>query len=289
MKKYLKLMRVKHYVKNVLIFLPLLFGGQLFNGELLVKVLMGFAAFSLLSSAVYIVNDIRDVKSDREHPTKRFRPIASGDVSVRAGIVLACCLFAAAMALNYFSFAPSWTVWLILPLYFALNVGYSLGLKDIPIIDIAILVSGYLLRVFYGSALSGIEISKWLYLTVIAMSFYLGLGKRRNELDSQPDDENRRKVLRFYTYGFLDKNMYLCLALTIAFYSLWSVDAVTVARINSSNIVWTVPLVILICMRYSLKVEGNSDGDPVEVLLGDKMLLALVALLGVVMLALIYL
>ncbi|MEN6634392.1 MAG: prenyltransferase, partial [Clostridiaceae bacterium] len=127
-----------------------------------------------------------------------------------------------------------------------------------------------------------------LYLTVIAMSFYLGLGKRRNELIRQ-DDAVKRNVLQFYNQSFLDKNMYMCLALAIAFYSLWAVDPITIARINTGNIVWTVPLVILICMNYSLHVERDSDGDPVEVLLGDKLLLSLVALLGIILVAMIYL
>lgn len=287
MKPYVKLMRVKHYIKNVLILLPLLFGGQLFQPALLWKALCGFAAFCLLSSAVYIINDIRDAPYDREHPTKRFRPIASGEVSKTAGIILAACLLAASVVLQYFSFAAQWTTWLFLLAYLVLNLGYSMGLKNVPIVDIAILVSGYLLRLLYGSALTGIEISNWLYLTVISMSFYLGLGKRRNELARQTDG-TKRKVLQFYNYGFLDKNMYLCLALTIAFYSLWSVDPVTIARVHTSNIVWTVPLIILICMRYSLQIEGNSGGDPVEVLLGDKVLLALVGLLALVMVAIIY-
>ncbi|MEN6417494.1 MAG: decaprenyl-phosphate phosphoribosyltransferase [Clostridiaceae bacterium] len=288
MKKYIKLMRFKHYIKNGLILLPFLFGGQLFALGLLRQAALGFVSFCLLSSAVYIINDIMDVKTDREHPTKKFRPIASGEVPVKSAVILAGILLIASAVLHYFSKAVHWYGWLYLLLYLALNVGYSLGLKNRPIVDIAILVSGFLIRVLYGAALSGIEISRWMYLTVIAMSFYLGLGKRRNELIRQPDGA-QRKVLRFYTRDFLDKNMYLCLALTIAFYSLWSVDPITTARIHSNGVVWTVPLVILICMSYSLRIEGNSDGDPVDVLWGDKLLLALVAILCVIWVVLIYL
>ncbi|MEN6595789.1 MAG: decaprenyl-phosphate phosphoribosyltransferase [Clostridiaceae bacterium] len=288
MKKYVKLMRFKHYIKNGLILLPFLFSGQLFEANLLIKAAFGFAVFCLLSSAVYIINDIMDVKSDREHPTKKFRPIASGEVPVKTAVVLAGVLLIGAAVLHYCSGAVHWYAWAFLLLYLVLNLGYSFGLKNVPIIDIAILVSGFLLRVLYGSALSGIEISRWMYLTVIAMSFYLGLGKRRNELIRQPDGV-QRKVLQYYNRNFLDKNMYLCLALTIAFYSLWSVDPITTERIHTSGVVWTVPLVILICMSYSLRIEGNSDGDPVDVLLGDKLLLSLVAILCVIWVVLIYL
>ena len=137
-----------------------------------------------------------------------------------------------------------------------------------------------------GFNVTGIEISKWLYLTIIAMSFYLGLGKRRNELLKQKG--NSRKVLKYYNQGFLDKNMYMCLALTIAFYSLWSVDPITIERVSNTDLVWTVPFVILICMKYSLNIEGNSDGDPVEVVLKDKALLAMLAIYGVITVGIIY-
>ncbi|NTU77170.1 MAG: UbiA prenyltransferase family protein, partial [Alphaproteobacteria bacterium] len=229
-----------------------------------------------------------DAERDALHPTKKNRPIASGAVSKRAAYILGACLLVATAVLQYFSRAVEWYAWVFLVIYLLLNVAYSLKLKNIPIVDIAILVSGYVLRVLYGSALGGIEISRWLYLTVISMSFYLGLGKRRNELIKQ-DDSVKRNVLQYYNQSFLDKNMYMCLALTIAFYSLWAVDPITIARINTGNIVWTVPLVILICMSYSLHVERDSDGDPVEVLLGDKVLLSLVALLGLIWVAMIYL
>lgn len=288
MKKYLKLMRVKHYIKNLLILLPLIFSGQLTQLPSLIRGLLGVLAFSLLSSAIYIFNDIRDVENDRQHPTKKDRPIANGSVSIRSASILAVCLLILTAVLHYFTQAMQWYAWVLLVLYLLLNIAYSIKLKSVPIVDIAILVSGFVLRVFYGSAISGIEMSRWLYLTVIAMSFYLGLGKRRNELIRQ-DGSASRSVLRFYNQNFLDKNMYMCLALTVAFYSLWAVDPITIARIQTDNIVWTVPLVILICMSYSLHVERDSDGDPVEVLLGDKLLLALVALLGIIWIALIYL
>ena len=288
MKKYLKLMRVKHYIKNVLVLVPFIFSGQLFQPFYLVRAIAGFFAFSLLSSAVYIFNDIRDAESDRLHPTKKFRPIASGEVSKRSAYILGGVLLVGTAVLQYFASAVYGYAWVLLALYLALNLAYSLKLKKIPILDVAILVSGYVLRVLYGATLGGIEISRWLYLTVIAMSFYLGLGKRRNEL-IRMDQDVKREVLRHYNREFLDKNMYMCLALTIAFYSLWAVDPITTQRIRMAGLIWTVPLVILICMSYSLHIERDSDGDPIEVLLSDKLLLSLVVLLGLIWVLLIYL
>ena len=167
-------------------------------------------------------------------------------------------------------------------LYLAANLAYSLlGFKDIPIVDVTIVALGFVLRVMYGGLLAGVEVSNWLLLTVMMASYYMALGKRRNEL--RDTREQTRAVLTRYTYDFLDRQMYLFLTLTVAFYSLWSVDAHT-----APHAVLTVPVVILLLMRYSLVVEGESDGDPTEVILHDRMLLILAAVYVVLMFGLIY-
>lgn len=282
----LKLLRVKHYVKNVLVFLPVFFSASFTEIPLVAKSLLAFLAFCLVSSGIYIINDIRDVEKDRQHPKKKNRPIAAGVVSLSTAWTTAGIVLALAFVLNLLCGAGALS-WVVLAAYLVLNIAYSFGLKHQPIVDIAILASGFLLRVVYGSVLTGIEISNWLYLTVVSMAFYLGLGKRRNELRRAPEGESR-PVLRLYNQDFLDKSMSMCVTLAVVFYSLWSVDAVTIARAGSNGLVWTVPLVILICMKYSLTVEGPSDGDPVEVLFGDKLLFGMVALLALIILAIIY-
>jgi len=183
--KYLKLMRPSHYIKNFLIFLPIVFSAKLFEQwQNLVVLAGGFLAFSLICSCVYIVNDVIDAPKDRLHSRKKHRPIASGAVSVKAAfglfgvLLMIACLVAFWLIFGWNS-QPEILLWL--GVYLILNVLYSLCLKNYPIIDVAILASGFLLRLLYGSALTGIAVSNWLYLTVIAMSFYLGLGKRRNE------------------------------------------------------------------------------------------------------------
>lgn len=286
LKTYLKLMRVHHYLKNILIFLPLVFSQNLFDISLLKKALLGFCSFSILSSIVYIINDIQDVEKDRVHPTKCYRPIASGAVSEEKAFKLAIGISIIGIALNFFADGFNLMSWIFIIVYLLLNFAYSMGLKNLPIIDISILVSGFLLRVLYGSSITGIEVSKWLYLTVMSMSFYLGLGKRRNEYLKQGD--KTRSVLKYYNHNFLDKNMYMCLGLTIVFYALWCVDPMTIERYSNSNIVWTVPLVMLICMKYSLNVESESDGDPVSVLLSDKILIYMVCIYIIITLFIIY-
>ena len=266
MKNYLRLLRPKHYVKNVLVLLPLFFSGRFFERMPLCVGLLGFAAFCLLSSLVYIVNDLRDAPADRLHPTKCRRPIASGAVGVPSALALAAALGAAVLLLGILARFPAGS-WLCMGVYLLVNLGYSFGLKNVPILDVALLVSGFLLRVLFGASVTGITISNWLYLTVVSISFYLALGKRRGELRRQSD--TARPVLRYYNDAFLSRNMSSCLTLAVVFYSLWSVDEANAG----THLVWTVPLVLCLCLKYSLTVEGNSDGDPVEVIYGDKFLL----------------
>lgn len=267
---FLRLMRVRHYVKNLLVFAALGCSGLLFRPDRLTAALAGFAAFCAVSSAVYIVNDLRDREKDRLHPVKRNRPIASGEVSPGSAKVLAGALLLAAAFFAGLTGHPRSGV---LPaLYFALNTAYSLGLNNWPLADVAILSSGFLIRVAYGAVVAGVELSGWLYLVITTLALYLALGKRRNELARTGGEA--RNVLRYYSLAFLDKNMYMSLTLTNAFYALWCMDGLTSSRYGVSPL-FTVPVVLLITMRYSMDVEGDSDGDPVEVLLHDRLLLVL--------------
>jgi 4-hydroxybenzoate polyprenyltransferase len=278
---YLRLFRVHHYIKNLLVFVPLLFSLRILDPDSGQAGVLGFVFFSLLSSIVYIVNDLRDIEKDRLHPVKRLRPLASGAVTARGAAVSCAVLTALAAALGALLFA--WTpsparlsaAGLAL-LYAALSIGYSFGLKNIPILDITILASGYVIRVLFGAALINIEVSVWLYLTVTLGAFFLGLGKRRNEL--RKNGAAAQKVQAFYSHNFLDKCMYMCQGLCVVFYALWSIDSVTVTRLGTGAFVYTIPLVLIILFKYDLTIEREaSEGDPVQVVLGDKALLLLCA------------
>lgn len=283
----LRLMRPRHYIKNLLIFVSITFNRELFQIEVLAQVLIGFAAFCLLSSAVYVLNDIRDVEADRRHEVKRKRPIASGAVSISTAYLLAGIFLAAALALQLTVFGNRGGSFFFMLTYFMVNLGYSLGLKHVPFLDIILLVTGFVLRVTYGAAIISSSTSAWVYLTVFALSFYLGLGKRRNELSKTTGET--RKVLQYYSYEFLDKFMYLCLTLAITFYALWSADGEVAAKYGTDKLIWTVPLVIVILMRYSADIESNSYGDPVDVITQDKLLLLMALLFVLLMVGLIYL
>lgn len=271
-KYYLKEMRVHHYIKNLLVFVPLACSGQFFNQSKLISSIYAFLSFCFISSTIYFINDIRDIEKDRNHPTKRNRPIAAGQISIKSAVVFTIILIAIAIDFNVICFNIYSS--LLLLLYFVINLGYSFGLKNIPLLDISILVTGFLIRALYGSVVTEIHISNWLYLVIMSVAFYLGLGKRRNELKRQGNGITR-KVIKKYPLTFLDNNMYMCMGLSIVFYALWTVDEKTISVYNTERLIWTVPIVILIFMKYSLTVEGNSDGDPVEVLLHDKILVGL--------------
>lgn len=279
MKEYIKCLRPHHWIKNILVFLPVIFNRSLFDGELAIKAVVGIAAFSFAASAIYILNDMMDYEKDRAHPVKCRRPIASGKVRKEIAAAIGIVLTLLAMAVSW-KIAGVMAVAMLF-LYAVINVGYSMGLKNCPIVDVVILVMGFLLRIFYGSAVTGIEISNWLYLTIIAFAFYFGLGKRRNELAGSGG--KTRKVLQYYNNNFLDKNMYMCVALGIMFYSLWTIEH------TSRFLVWSVPMVLVICMKYSLDIEGRSDGDPVEVLVHDKVLVIMCLVYGLEVLGMLYL
>lgn len=282
--EYFKLMRVKHYIKNILIFLPLIFSGKLFDKDLLFEEVISFLAFCLIASIVYIINDIVDLEKDKLHETKKNRPLARGSVSIKEAIFLIILLLALIVVIMLY--IDNIYASLLLMLYLIINVAYSFVFKNIPIIDVAILTSGFIIRVVYGGVCAGVNVSSWLCLTVMSMAFYLSLGKRRNEIIKMKNKKNTREVLKYYTREYLDKFMYLCLTLTIVFYSLWTTTN-TNSKYNSF-LIWTVPLVILICMKYSLIIEGDSDGDPVEVILKDKIMLSLIAGYGCIIMALFY-
>ena len=277
-----KLLRIKHYLKNSLIILPLVCSGKLFaSSNNLVSILLAILSFCFISSAIYITNDILDKDKDSRHPKKRYRPIACGSIRVSTAAVLSIVLAVFAIGIAaYLSIVSSWASLVVIVAYYGLNIAYSIWLKHVPVIEITILASGFLLRVLYGGFVTGIEVSSWLYLTILSASFYLGLGKRRNEYEALPDS-NTRGVLKHYSQRFLDRNMYNFFALTICFYSLWAMD-------QGRWALYSVPLIMILGMRYSLIVEGASDGDPVDVILKDKMLLILGGIYGLYMFSALY-
>lgn len=288
MKNYLKLIRVKHWLKNGLVFLPIFFSINILNTSYLATCLLAFIIFSFSSSIIYVLNDIEDIEKDKLHPVKKNRPLASGAVSIKqAKITIGLLVLIAALMMGLIYKQTGNIGTIIIPIiYVILNILYSKKLKNIPIIDVVILVSGFVLRVMYGGVVVDVEVSKYLYLMIIFGAFYLGFGKRRNEIIK--NGKKSRKVLELYNKDFLDKNMYVAFSLAIVSYTLWCVDPTTIARIGNDYLFWTIPLIMVILQLYSLNIEGNSHGDPIEVVLSDKVLLGTVFIYAIAMVFLLY-
>jgi len=271
MKDILKLMRIKHWIKNLLIVFPVFFAGGFFDTKSLSNLICGFISFGLAASAVYIINDIQDVEKDRAHEIKCKRPIASGRVSIAAAkMLVGLLIFLAFLTLQFLDRNRDIEPYIWEMLYLFLNVAYSMGLKKIPIVDIMVLTLGFVIRVFFGAAICDITVSSWLVLTVVSFALYMSVGKRRNEL-IKTEGARTRDVLVFYDRDLLDKFMTISETLGIVFYSLWA------ATIRENQYISLISLVVItVIMRYEIVIRRDNYGDPVEVLFSDKWLIALV-------------
>lgn len=275
---YLKLMRIKHYIKNFFVFIPLIFSYSFIKSELVFKAILAFVAFCLVSSVVYILNDIVDVEKDRQHPKKKNRPLASGAISISQAIILALVLSSIVLALSWFLLNP--LSMLILVSYFLMNLAYSFKLKNVPLIDVFIISIGFILRVYTGAAAIQVEVSEWLLLTTFAISLFLGFGKRYGEKQKCENTGTTRVVLAAYNVETLRYFMIISMTLTIVFYSLYTILGNTILH----NAILTIPFVVLGIFRYYMLLESNiEDGDPTEVILNDRILQCIVVIYGILL------
>lgn len=281
-----RLMRPRHWIKNIIILLPLIFTGHFFDYSLW-RIGLGFLAFSAAASGIYVLNDLWDIEADRQHPKKKNRPLVSGALSKEVGIVLMLGLFVVALGIHLFLDNALMALAFII-LYVVCNLVYSLGGKHIPILDVSLLASGYVWRLLYGGALMAIPVSGWLFLTVLSLSFYLGIGKRYGELRRY--GAGHRPVLEKYDLDFLQDAMQLFFGIGTVFYALWAFGGTgDGASLAGDKLLWTVPLVMILGLRYNYLIAQGSDGDPVNVLLGDRTLVVLSLLTFGVILGIIYL
>jgi 4-hydroxybenzoate polyprenyltransferase len=271
----LKLLRPHQWVKNGFVFIGLLFGGVGDNGALRGKVLLAAAAFCLLSSCVYILNDIFDRTADRAHPLKRGRPLASGAVGLPQALALALACAIAGLALGA---AASASVALMLLAYLLLNLAYSAGLKHIAILDVFIIAAGFMLRIFAGTWGVGIAPSQWLLLCGLLLTIFLGFAKRRAELLVSEGDgaggAAQRPVLDDYSPALLDTMMAISAAGVVVSYSLYTVSPDTIQLHHTDKLIYTLPFVLYGIFRYIFLVHRRGGEDPASTLISDAHLLA---------------
>jgi 4-hydroxybenzoate polyprenyltransferase len=262
----LKSMRPRQWTKNVFVFAALVFDGKLFRLNDFLRTLAGFGLFCLISSAVYIFNDLLDIEADRNHPVKKNRPIASGKIPFPVAIITGIILCLIALASGYIL---AWQFGLTLLVYFALMLAYSKWLKHIPILDVLILAAGFVLRVHAGTTLIIVQrFSPWLYVLMTLLALYLGFGKRRAELTLLAEDATtHRKVLDGYTLTLLDQFITIVSASTILAYSLYTFDRLP----GNHSLMLTIPFVVYALFRYLYLIQvKNIGGEPEEILLTDR-------------------
>lgn len=277
-KAYLKLIRVHQWVKNVFVFIPLVFSGDFIRLEKIELSLIAFVSFCLIASSMYILNDLSDIESDRKHPTKKFRPLAAGVISKRNAVVVEIIFALLSLSLAYYLGIHFFGVIL---LYILVNLLYSSKLKNIPILDLIILSSFYIIRIYAGASAIDVPVTSWLLLTAFFATLFIGSGKRYVELITHGSES--RKVLKYYSKEFLNYALHLSSFCTILFYSLYSISRTNYYQISIGFVVAG----FLIYFYYLYKEEVTED--PVLLILKNKALLLITALWGIFILAILYL
>ena len=284
----IKAMRLRQWTKNGFIFFALIFDRQLLIPESFWRTIAGFFLFCLVSSAVYLFNDIADVEADRNHPEKKSRPIASGKLPVNVALSAAVLLVLLAIPLGYL-LSPQFA-W-VLAAYLFINLLYSRWLKHVSILDVLIISSGFVLRVVAGVLLIyPVErFSPWLYMITILFSLYIGLGKRRAEMNLLAQGASaHRKVFEGYTIPLLDQYITIVSSMTIVAYSLYTFSAPNLPENHSMML--TIPFVVYGIFRYLQLIQiGHAAGSPDEVALKDRPLQITMLLWGLAVIAIFYL
>lgn len=268
-KSLVLLARPHHWVKNLLVLAPLFFGLKLRDPVLLKTAVLSFFLFSLAASSVYVFNDVCDVESDRLHPVKKNRPLASGTISKNIAILFMVCLAAISVGLSFLQ-SPSIALWLCV--YLILNVAYSMGLKHVAILDLFIIALGFLLRLEVGSAATGIPLSMWILLITFVMALFIGLAKRRDDLILKENGvQGTRTAIHGYNLDLVNHGMTAMSAVLIVAYIMYTVSPEIIRHFHSNYLYITVIFVILGILRYMQRAFVENDtGSPVEIFFHDR-------------------
>lgn len=274
-------------MKNAFVLAPLVFAHRLEDPRLLVAAGLAFLAFCAASSAVYLINDLRDRELDRQHPVKRLRPIASGALPVPAALAAAA-LLAGAATLGATRLGGAFAA--ILASYFALNLLYTFWSKHIVILDVMSISAGFVLRVLAGAAAIAVEVSSWLLLCTTFVALFLAFSKRRHELMLLAEAAtNQRGVLEHYSPTFLDQMINVTTASTVICYALYAVAPETAAKLGTRHLIATLPLVLYGIFRFLyLLYQRPGRRNPTEAILVDAPFLANLVLWAGLVVALVY-
>lgn len=268
----LESLRPRQWTKNLFIFAGLLFSQNILNSPLLLKAILAFIIFCFLSGSMYILNDILDLEQDKRHKAKSQRPLASGKLKVPQAIMALAIFVPFLLGISYYL---GLSFFLVALSYLLLQIAYSFFLKHMVILDVFAIACGFVLRVVAGALVINVEISSWLIICTILLALFLGLSKRRHELQLLEEGaQNHRKVLGQYSPYLLDQMISVVTASTVVAYALYTMSAETIRKFDTANLIFTVPFVLYGIFRYLYLIhQTGAGGSPEHVLVTDKPLL----------------
>ena len=277
LKSFLKLARPNQYLKNGFIWLPLFFGYRLETFDAVVDTALAFAAFCFAASSIYVINDIKDIEEDRRHPTKKFRPLSSGELNHTEALIFFSFLVLMAGTISFLFLPIQFT--LIVGFYFFLNIAYSFYLKHIAIIDVICIAMGFVFRIFAGGYSADVVISPWIIIMTFLLALFLALAKRRDDLVLADDGRGARKSLHGYNMEFVSSAMVVMASVIIVSYLLYTVSPEVIQKHHTHNLYLTSFWVIIGLLRYmQITFVKKGSGSPTMVLLKDLFLQAVVLL-----------
>lgn len=271
-KDFMKLVRIKHYVKNLFIFLPTFFGLKFLDINILEKNVIAFLAFCLVSSSIYILNDIVDIENDKKHPEKRNRPLASGKVSVKEAQTISFILFVSGILIALFF--NNLEVFYLFLTYTVINILYTFWIKHIGIIDVFTIAIGFVIRILIGGASGDIKINSWIIIMTFLLALFLGFAKRRDDLlIAQKTGRSMRKSVDGYNLQFVDSILVITSAVTLVSYLMYTLSEQTIIRYESDNIFITSIFVLMGILRYlQLSITFGKSGSPTDTLFKDRII-----------------
>lgn len=274
---YVKLIRPQQWIKNLFIFIPPFFAGVLFNSKTLIEGTIGLISFSLVASAVYILNDLKDIEVDRAHPAKKYRPLASSRISKQAAIALLALFSLTGLGIGF---------WLneefgyVITGYFLLNIGYCFGLKKVAILDMLIVALGFVLRTIAGGFIAEVAISQWLLIMIFLLSFFLAIAKRRDDiLLQETSGVSVRKSTEKYNLDFINAAMTMISTIMIMAYIMYTISEEVIERIGFEHLYLTSIFVLSGIMRYlQMALVENKTSSPVRILYTDRFIQSVLVL-----------
>lgn len=286
---YLRLMRPSQWVKNLAVLAGPMFGLRLLAPAALMQVAYVFAAFCLISSAVYAINDAIDAPADARHPTKRTRPVARGAIAPAAAVLFGAALAIAAVLLSWWTLVPAAVA--MVAVYFVLMMAYSFLLKTLVLLDVIAISVGFVLRATAGAQAVAVEISPWLIICTFMICMFMGFGKRRCELaafENTGAAEGHRRTLMHYTPALLDHLISVTAGIAIITFVQYTMDSTHRPPFAKERLLYTLPLVAYGVFRYAMLVQTGEHGGPTEILLHDRPFLATVVLWGGIAMLIVY-